>query len=193
MKRFTGFAVVVAVVVAALSVQSAGAHATLVASDPPEESVVPATPDEVRLTFDMEINAELSSVELMNATGSTIAEGNADPDDPDRASMIINLPDDVPPGELSVSWTVVEAGAAEEHEVEGQLTFTIDPTATPSASPTVVISAPEGTMEPIDDATDGAEDDDAGGIGRGALSVGGVSILVALSVVATVGRRRWWR
>lgn len=193
MKWFTGFAVVVAVVIAALSVQSAGAHATLVASDPPEENVVPATPDQVRLTFDMEINAELSSVELMNATGSTIAEGKADPDDPDRASMIINLPDDVPPGEFSVSWTVVEAGAAEEHEVEGQLTFTIDPTATPSASPTVVISAPEGTMEPIDDVTDGAEDDDDGGIGRGALIVGGVSILVALAVVATVGRRRWWR
>jgi hypothetical protein len=50
--------------------------------------------------------------------------------------------------------------------------------------------APTGTIEPIGDA---ASDDDDGGISRGALIVGGVTIFVALAVVMTVGRRRWVR
>lgn len=191
MKRFSGFALVVAMGIAMLSVQLAGAQATLVTSDPPAESVLSTTPDEVRLTFDKEIDAELSSMEIVNSTGSAVAEGEADPDDPDRASMVVDLPDSVPPGDYTVSWIVVEADEPERHEVEGEYTFRIDPTATPTSSPTVVIVAPEGTLEPINGASDTDADD--GIPGRGALIVGGVAILVALAVVASIGRRRWWR
>jgi methionine-rich copper-binding protein CopC len=187
--RFTGIVVFVALICIALSVQPASAHATLAMSNPPADSVVPTTPDEIRLTFDKEINPDLSSMELVNATGSTIAEGEADLNDPDRASMTINLADDIPPGTYTVTWVVVESDEADQHEVEGQYSFAIDPTATATASPTAVIAAPEGTIEPTDDAS-GNDTDDTDGIGRGALIVGAVTIVVAIAVVASVGRRR---
>jgi methionine-rich copper-binding protein CopC len=187
-----GIAVVVSLAVAALTFQMAGAHATLVSSNPPADSVIPETPDEIRVTFDKELDSELSSIELVNATGSTIADGGVDLDDPDRASMTIDLPDDIPPGEYTVHWTVVESEEPEEHEVEGEYIFSIDPTATPTSSPTVAIVDPVGTIEPVDDVANSDEDND-GGIGRGALIVGGVSILVAIAVVASIGRRRYMR
>ena len=174
-----------------LSMQFVGAHATLIASDPLAGGVVPTAPDEVRLTFDMELNTELSSMEVAGPDGSTVAEGEADLDDPDRVSMVADLPDDLPVGDYTVTWTVVEGDEDETHAVDGQHIFTIDPSATPAASATVAIGAPEGTMEPVDDAADVDASDD--GIGRGPLIVGGVTILVALAVVASIGRRRWWR
>lgn len=185
--------IVVALAIAMLSVQTADAQATLVASEPPADSVIPATPDDVRVTFDTELDTELSRIEMVNATGSTIADGGVDLDDPDRASLTIDLPDDVPPGEYTVTWIVVAAEESAQTEVEGEYSFTIDPTATPTSSPTVAIAAPEGTIEPVEntDATD--TDDNDGFLGRGALIVGGVSILVAVAVVATIGRRRYMR
>ena len=192
MKQFRSIAVVMALVVAALTVQIAGAHPTFVTSDPPADSVIPETPEVVRVTFDKELDSELSSVELVNATGSTIADGGVDLNDPDRASLTIDLPDDVPPGEYTVRWVVVEAEEPDQHEVEGEYAFSIDPTAPPTSSPTVAIVNPPGTIEPVADVAN-ADDDDDGGIGRGTLIVGGVSILVAIAVVASIGRRRYMR
>ena len=191
MKRLLGMAVILSVVLSTISVQTIEAHATLTESDPADGSVMPETPEEVRLTFDVEIDPEFTTAELLNNTGSAIATGEVDLTDPDRRSIVIAMPDDVPPGEYTATFVVVEADEPEQHEVEGQIRFSIDPTATPAATATVSISAPEGTIEPDDDATE--EDDDDGGIGRGTLIVGGVSILVALAVVATIGRRRYWR
>ncbi len=182
---------IVALALGVVSMQLAGAHATLIASDPLAGGVVPTAPDEVRLTFDMELNSELSSMDVADPDGSTVAEGEADLDDPDRASMVADLPDDLQAGDYTVTWVVVEVDEDETHAVDGQHIFTIDPSATPAASSTVVIGAPEGTMEPVDDVADVDASDD--GIGRGPLIVGGVTILVALAVVASIGRRRWWR
>lgn|GEM_PF-5921631 len=194
MKRFVGLAIILAVAMSAISAPVVSAHATLVESDPADGSVIPETPDEVRLIFDVEIDPELTTADLLNNSGSVIASGEVDLNDPDRRSIVIALPEDIPPGEYTATFVVVEADEPEQHEVEGEVHFSIDPTATPAATQTVVVSAPEGTVEPESDTTASEDDDDDdGGIGRGTLIVGGVTILVALAVVASIGRRRFWR
>ena len=108
-------------------------------------------------------------------------------------ASLADLPPDAGEGNYTVSWTVVEVDADEDHAVNGEFSFTVDSSAPPVESPTVAVVAPTGTQEPIDDASTtipDSDDSDDSGIGRGALIVGGVTILVALAVVATVGRRR---
>lgn len=176
----------------ALTAQPASAHPEIRTANPAEGSILPEAPDEAVLRFDMELNPDLSSMQVAGPDGDVIAEGEVDLDDPDRSSMVADLPDDLPNGEYTVSWTVAEAGEDEAHEGDSQLTFTIDPSAPPVASATVVIAAPEGTIEPVDEDAQVDTDDD-GGIGRGPLIVGGLAVVVALAVMATINRRRGMR
>jgi methionine-rich copper-binding protein CopC len=182
----------------------AGAHAELESSEPAEGATVPP-PERVTTTFSQEVAQEGSTLIVRGPDGEQVdaGDGGLDLDNLDRNVLAVSLPPDIPDGEYTVEWTTVSV--EDDDTVSGSFTFTVDANAQPPAPApdtngtetaddagegTPAVVAPTGTLEPVGDV---ADDNDDGGIGRGTLIVGGVAIAVALAVVASIGRRRWWR
>lgn len=181
--------VVAMALVLALAAATAVAHEDPAESVPADGSVVRTPPQEVTITFPGELDAEGSSIKVVGPDGQDITADNAgvNLDNPDRNTLVAPLTGDLPDGEYTVEW--VALSLADGHETSGDFSFTVDPNAPEEASP--VVAAPESTTTPIP-IDDVVEDDDSG-ISRGALILGGVAVVVAVAVVASVGRRRWWR
>lgn len=174
-----------------LTTLTASAHAALESSEPADDATVPP-PERVVATFTEEVEQEGSTLTILDAEGTTLAEGGLDLDNLDRNTLAADLPGDLPAGDYTAEWTTLSVVDGDTDS--GSFTFTIDPDAeaAPEASASIpALVAPTGTIEPLGDAA--TDDDDGGGISRGALIVGGVTIFVALAVMATVGRRRWVR
>lgn len=190
MRRSYRHMILATVMAAALMIQMnatpALAHEEPASSNPAADSTIPVSPEQVVVSFPGEIEADGSSFEVRGPDGEAIGDaGRPDLDNADRNTLIATVPENLEPGEYTVEWVVVDA--EDGHETDGSFTFTIDPDAPEQASP--VITEPEVTPEEVDVESD----DDDGGIGRGTLIVGGVAIFVALIVVATFGRRAFWR
>lgn len=136
-------AIFLTVVITALTVGPVLADADLVEATPAADAVLTEPPGEVRLVFDEPLDADKSSVEVLDPGGATIAEGAVPASDPD--TIVADLPA-LAPGVYEVRWT---AGSTDGHLVRDTYTFTVDaapsptPTATaePSAPPTVAPSA----------------------------------------------------
>lgn len=178
------------VLVVALAAASAVAHEDPAVSDPADGSVVRTPPQKVTITFPGELDAEGSSITVRDPGGNDITADSAgvDLDNPDRNTLVAPLAGDLPDGEYTVEW--VALSLADGHETSGDFSFTVDPNAPEEASP--VVSAPDSTTTPLP-VEDVAGHDDGSGISRGALIVGAVAVTAALTVVASVGSRRWRR
>jgi copper resistance protein C len=183
------------VILFAGSMAVASAHAELESSEPAESATVPP-PERVVATFTQEVAEEGSVMSVFNQDGEQVdtGDGGLDLDNLDRNVMTVSLQPDLPAGTYDVKWTTASVDDGDVHS--GSFSFTVDPNAvaavtTEATSTGPAVVAPTGTVEPADVADSG--DDDDGGISRGAWIVGGVSILVALAVVASIGRRHWWR
>ena len=170
------------------SVETSLAHEETITSNPATDSTIPRPPEQVTVTFTGEVEAEGSSIQVLGPDGETVGDGGTlDLNNADRNTLVASLPEGLGPGEYTVEWEAVDAEDGDEFA--GSFTFTFDPDAAEQVSP--VIDQPEGTSEAVE--TTDVDADDDGGLGRGALIVGGVAIAVALIVVATLGRRAFWR
>ena len=166
------------------SVATTFAHEETITSNPVADSAIPRPPGQVTVTFTGEVEAEGSSSRVLGPEGETIGDGGTlDLNNADRNTLVASLPENLQPGEYIVEWEAVDAEDGDEFA--GSFTFTFDPDAAEQVSP--VIDQPGVTPEAVETA------DDDGGLGRGTLIVGGVTIAVALIVVATLGRRAFWR
>jgi copper transport protein len=67
-----------AVLAAAAPVQSAGAHATLVGSDPAADSVVSIAPEVVRLRFDEPVSPVPGGLRVLDPDGVEVGDGEAE-------------------------------------------------------------------------------------------------------------------
>lgn len=156
------------------------ADATLVSSVPAADEVVTTPPPMIVVTFDTALN-DLSSIEIVDATGTTVATGVVD--SADRLSLRAVTPD-LANGEYEVRWT---AGTDDGHLLRGTFRFSVAiPTAPPATpepstvatdSPTIAPSAAPTPAPTATEAPAGAGDN--GSAGGDVL----VPIIAALALV----------
>jgi copper transport protein len=98
------------------------AHAQLVASSPGAGTVVPASPDELRLVFSEPLEAQATSLDVVDERGSAILSrtGEIDPDDP--FALVVRSPG-LAEGTYTVTWRTLSA--ADGHTAEGFFSFAV--------------------------------------------------------------------
>lgn len=153
---------------------SVAAHSALDAATPVDGATVDGTPPEVSGTYTQDIETVGSSIQLRDASGTVVATGGVDPDDP-RRMVIDDLPE-LAPGDYEVRWTT---NSAEDGELDRDTwSFTVaaaasaaptqEPTdaaspstaASPSAAPTPEPSSsasPSPSPAPTDPTSDGGD------------------------------------
>ena len=133
--------VLAAVLVAAVRAEPAAAHATLVRSDPEFGASLGVTPGTIRLEFDEEISADLSSVEMIGAKTGTVGPLRAVAAGPDALSVELPpLPRDL----YRLAWRTV----AEDdlHATSGTVVFGVRTAASASSLAAVQSSAPQSAV-----------------------------------------------
>lgn len=129
---------------------SALGHADLVTVVPADGATVSGPPAEIVMTFSQNLDPGRSSIRLVDAGGTVIAEGGrVDPGD--VRTMRLALPTAPPPGRYSVRWTSFSTEDGERHT--GTTTFRITAPSPPPASATPAptsapTSAPSETAAP---------------------------------------------
>lgn len=124
-------------------------HAELVSSDPADGAVLDAPPAEIVLTFSEALDPAKSHFDLIDAGGTSVGRGLADPEDDTRMTLDSS---GIAPGPYRIEWV---SAAEDGHLERGELSFTLngpsptpEPTATPeptesaAATPSASASAP---------------------------------------------------
>lgn len=146
---------------AALGAPAAHAHDLLVSSSPEDGDILQAAPEELVLSFNNEPLEQGAAVEVTDADGAVVAEG-----EPTYAGLDVVL--DLPPldaGDYEVSWTVV---SSDGHRISDDppLSFTVTGTTEgePAASEDPTEAATEADAVPDEttsDPTTGTDSTDA--------------------------------
>jgi len=158
-------------------------HATLVGSTPAVDEVVTTLPPAIIVTFDEALN-DLSSLEVVDATGATVATGAVDAADP--LSLIAVTPD-LANGDFEVRWT---AATDDGHVERGTFGFSVaipptpapatpEPSAVVTDSPTAASTA-QPTPAPTATEVPAATEAPAGAAGAGDNASAGGDVLVPI-------------
>lgn len=115
------------------------AHAELATASPGPDEVVTGSPAELVATFTEALDPSRSSVLVVAADGTTVAEGGADDVSADGLTMTVPLPE-LDAGAYEVRWT---ATATDGHVERGTYSFAVEAAPSPSPSP-----SPEPTASP---------------------------------------------
>lgn len=121
-------ALLAAMPVWALSTAIALAHASLVRSEPSDGARLPQPPLRVVAWFDQELDESASTIEILDAHGNAIEHDldGVDLNDPDHASMIVELPRALGPGHYTVRWHAAGAsGGHAGHPTNGEFAFDV--------------------------------------------------------------------
>jgi copper transport protein len=120
------------------------AHAELVASAPGAGSIVPTSPDEIRLVFSEPIEAGLSTMDVVTQEGAVVfaRAGVVGPDDPN--ALVLADPG-LADGVYSVTWRSVSA--ADGHTEQGFFTFGVGDVQ--QALPQVPGGSTHGETDPV--------------------------------------------
>ena len=154
----------------ALSIAPAAAHATLQSSDPAENSVLDAAPDEVTLTFNQSVSQNFATVTVVGSDGMNWAAS-----DPvvDGSTVTVDLDGLGAGGEYTIGYRVV---SADGHPITGSIPFQVT-----SSSPTSAAPAAPATTETTSTAV---EETDSGfplwPIGAAVAVVAAAGVLFAL-------------
>ncbi|MFN3538586.1 MAG: copper resistance protein CopC [Rhodococcus sp. (in: high G+C Gram-positive bacteria)] len=154
----------------ALSIAPAAAHATLQSSNPAENSVLDAAPDEVTLTFNQSVQSNFATVTVVGSDGMDWAAS-----DPviDGSTVTVDLDGLGAGGEFTIGYRVV---SADGHPITGSIPFQVT-----SSSPTSAAPAAPATTETTPTAV---EETDNGfplwPIGAAVAVVGAAGVLFAL-------------
>ena len=114
-----GWAIVLVLIWGMLTANRVAAHAYLVRSDPPANTILDAAPATMRLWFSESITADFSSATLLDTEGQSIDLGLSI-DDTDHTLMIVPLPD-LEAGVYSLRWAV--HSATDGHITQGLVVF----------------------------------------------------------------------
>ena len=154
----------------ALSIAPAAAHATLQSSNPAENSVLDAAPDEVTLTFNQSVQSNFATVTVVGADGTQW--GASDPV-VDGSTVTVDLDGLGAAGEYTIGYRVV---SADGHPITGSIPFQVT-----SSSPTSAAPAAPATTETTSTAV---EETDSGfplwPIGAAVAVVAAAGVLFAL-------------
>ncbi len=113
-----------AVIVASMAgIVAASGHTFLKGAVPSVGGIVSTPPQQIRLTFDDDIESALSGIEVSTAAGQRIATGPAAVGSRDNTQLVLALPR-LSPGRYKVSWHVI---TVDTHLTEGEYMFEIKP------------------------------------------------------------------
>lgn len=194
------------VLLLALSTAIALAHETTVTSSQPAAgSTVTAAPAQVSATFDEELDTQGSTMQVLDASGHQVSEGNGHVslDDAEHQTLLASLPAALAEGVYTVKWhAVLTDGDASEGEfkfgvqAQGKSLLPAEPAQAsaaaeaptieaPTASPADAAAAPAGAAEPAPEAQAASQ----AGVPIG-LVVGVVLAAAAVAGVVVVRRGR---
>lgn len=154
----------------ALSIAPAAAHATLQSSNPAENSVLDAAPDEVTLTFNQSVQSNFATVTVVGADGTQWAAS-----DPvvDGSTVTVDLDGLGAAGEYNIGYRVV---SADGHPITGSIPFQLTQASPTSAAPTAPATT-ETTPTAVEDTDNGFP---LWPIGVAVAVVGAAGVLFAL-------------
>lgn len=159
----------------ALSIAPAAAHATLQSSNPAENSVLDAAPDEVTLTFNQSVQSNFATVTVVGADGTQW--GASDPV-VDGSTVTVDLDGLGAAGEYTIGYRVV---SADGHPITGSIPFQLT-----QASSTSAATAATAVPAPTDATPTAAEEpEDSSGfpiwiVAVVVVAVGAAGVLFAL-------------
>lgn len=133
-------------VMMALSVTPASAHAVLLDSDPADGAELDTLLEQVTLTFNEPIEAGLAQIHVEGPDGTRIDAGVAEP-----AADGNGVATDIAIAQAGSHLIAFQVVSDDGHPIEGELTFTVSEVA-------VVTEEPDEPEEPDTGATDGAGD-----------------------------------
>jgi methionine-rich copper-binding protein CopC len=120
MLRITSVAVL-ALMGCALTLTAANAHPKLVKSSPAANAAIDDSPKELRLSFNEELVAKFSGVEVKTSRGRRSMSAPA-PDSADKKQLVVPVPTPLAEGAYEVEWHAV---AADTHRIHGSYSFTV--------------------------------------------------------------------
>ncbi|HVO71093.1 MAG TPA: copper resistance protein CopC [Aggregatilineaceae bacterium] len=132
MRRWWGIGIL-AVLLCLGTFRAAGAHATLVRSDPPANSELAASPAAIRLWFSEGVEPKFSAFTLLDARGQTV-NTPASQVDPTDSTQLFMQPPALPNGLYTVVWHTVSA--EDGHSVMGSFAFSVGVSLGTASSPT---------------------------------------------------------
>lgn len=95
------------------------AHANLIRSDPPANSVLPTSPQQIKLYFTEQVDPKLSGATVYDSTGKEVDAGYS-VDSSDATIIIVTLPV-LPSGVYTVSWHAISS--IDGHHTSGSFAF----------------------------------------------------------------------
>jgi methionine-rich copper-binding protein CopC len=135
----------VAVIALVLLPSVALAHAELETSIPKDGATVEGTPTEIAGTYSEAMDPDGSSLKVLDADGTQVAQGGVDPDD-DKRMAVTDIPE-LAPGTYTVKSTTKSAEDGDVDRKEWSFTVAATPTPSPSPTPTPT-TAPSATPAP---------------------------------------------
>jgi len=117
--RKNSFIAILAMLVLAVLPSGALAHATLIRSDPADNTVLTELPPEIRLWFSEAISPDFSSAQLLDINGQPMSGGGTRVNPAEN--LLILTPPPLPEGLYSVRWKVLSE--ADGHFTQGLLVF----------------------------------------------------------------------
>lgn len=137
-------AVLVALLMLGIAAAPVFAHGVVVTRTEPEAgAALTSAPGQITAVFNEELNTHLSTIAVVRADGTQVdlKDGGVDLTDPDHASMIVHVPDNLPEAAYIVRWHVVlDDGDASD----GSFSFTVGNAQPVSEQAPSLASAPAG-------------------------------------------------
>jgi methionine-rich copper-binding protein CopC len=107
---------------AALLSGAAHAHPEFQSADPTPGAATTTSPKQIRITFNENLVAKLSGVEVKDQTGKLIATGRAATDPANKKLLVVPVSEQLPPGNYKVEWHAV---SDDTHRVKGSFSFSV--------------------------------------------------------------------
>jgi copper transport protein len=136
-------AVAAAFALAAAYAPGALAHSVLIGTQPGNDQVVPASPDEVLLEFNEPVDASLGSLRVFDGQGRQVDGGEVT--QPAATEVAVGIDSTLAPGTYTVAWRVV---SADSDPISGAFVFHVLERGVGAAN--VSIDALTGTSEAVD-------------------------------------------
>ena len=155
-----------------VTVAGARAHASLRSSDPRDGASLDRAPTAITMTFTERPDPTLSSIQVLDASGSALRVGSLTSVPGAPTSLRASFPGDAPDGVYTVTWRAVSA--VDGHFTTGTFTFGIGEAPPATTGTTAATVAPPPSVASI--------------VGRVLLYVG-FAILFAIAVVGTTSFR----
>jgi methionine-rich copper-binding protein CopC len=122
MTKMTSIAAI-AMIAAMLCGNAAYAHPEMQSAEPPAGGTT-ASPKQIKITFNENVMAQFSGVELRDRAGKMIPTGKAAVDPANKKQLVVPLNEPLPPGDYKVEWHAV---SDDTHRVKGNYSFSVAP------------------------------------------------------------------